>query len=263
MGALLRLKRVPTPVVVLHHCLTDAGSVQLAEGIRAFGLAAELQVIELPRNPALSLKGVEPIVDVVCMKESLVVELDLSRNPQFGDAVLTLLRPLLETNASKVHTLKLADCNLTLDAIRQFSRGIGTTKLRGLDLSCHNLSGGGQVLADICEAPVLEELTLVRCDLSADDIALLAEQLPYTGVHSLHLGGNGFGSSGLLSLAEHLPDMQIDELGLECNDIGPDALPALGTAWARRPFPQIRLQGNNFSQAELQKFIKTLRSIHG
>merc|ERR1712107_820249 len=54
-------------------------------------------------------------------------------------------------------------------------------------------------------------------------------ELPYTSIRSLKLGGNGFGSEGLVALGKHLTESQIDELGLEYTslEVGCDGLSAL------------------------------------
>jgi len=85
--------------------------------------------------------------------------------------------------------------------------------------------------------------------------------LPYTSIKTLHLGGNRFGNDGVLALAEQLPGCQIDELGLEENEIEMSAVSALGAAWVKRPFSDLRLNGNKISQAQLARFYDTLRSI--
>merc|ERR1712037_531813 len=91
VNALLRLKKGPTPVVVLQNCVTDAGANQLAEAFQNYGKKAELVAIELPHNPQLSARGLDPIVEVALHKDSTISELDVSYNPQFGNTVVAVL----------------------------------------------------------------------------------------------------------------------------------------------------------------------------
>jgi len=202
------------------------------------------------------------LVAVAAEEASLLQEFDLGYNPQLRDEGMALLLPLLEPKASKINTLKLAGCGLTVSFFGQLAEKASRTRLRQLDLSCNSMAGLGETLTGICDAPVLEELTLACCSLGLEEIAALAEQLPFTSIRNLQLGWNGFGSPGVLALAEHLPDCRVDELCLECNDIEVDALNALGVAWAKRPFSRVRLNGNKIPQEKVVAFVKTLRSIH-
>jgi len=261
--ALLRLKTGTTPVVVLRNCVSDAGAEELAEAMLTYGKRADLQVLEMPHNPAVSEVGLQHLVSAALNADGPPLqELDVSYNPQLGDAAVSLLLPLLKPKASQINVLRLADCSLGARFAQQLAVKAAASNLRVLDLSCNDLAGAGETLAALCEAPVLEELLLARCGLRPEDVAAVAEQLPYTSLRSLQLAGNGFGEAGLLALTEHLSNSQIDELGLEGNDLEFGHLSALGQAWARRPFSRIRLSGNRISQGQLANFFQTLRSIH-
>jgi len=262
--ALIRLKKNPTPVVVLRNCVTDAGAAELAGALRVFGKQAGLEALELPHNLEMGEAGLQHLASMaLCAEGPQLQEIDISYNPQLGDGAVELLLPLLRPKASQVNTLRIADCSLTVGFIQQLAEKMATSKLRVLDISCNALAGAGEALASLCEAPVLEELALACCGLRPDDVEAVADQLPYTSLRSLQLGGNGFGGAGLRALAQHLPASQIDELGLEGNDIEAADLSDLGQAWAKRPFSRLRLSRNRMSQAEVSRFIRTLRSIHG
>mmetsp|Transcript_104560 Transcript_104560/g.327078 ORF Transcript_104560/g.327078 Transcript_104560/m.327078 type:complete len:394 (+) Transcript_104560:111-1292(+) len=261
--ALLRLKTGTTPVVVLRSCVTDAGAAELAEALQKYGQKAGLEALELPHNPALGEAGLRHLASAACVEGSPLRELDISYNPQLRDSAVGLLLPLLEPKASKVSTLRLADCSLTIDFLKRLADSAAKSSLRELDLSYNALGGGGEALAALCEAPVLEELTLTCCGLRLEDVKALAEQLPYTSIRTLQLGGNALGNEGLLALTEHLPASQVDDLGLEGNGIEASSLTALGEAWVKRPFSCFRLHGNRMSRAEVTSFVQTLRSIHG
>eukprot|EP00928_Gymnodinium_smaydae_P063558 TRINITY_DN47100_c0_g1_i1.p2 TRINITY_DN47100_c0_g1~~TRINITY_DN47100_c0_g1_i1.p2 ORF type:complete len:414 (-),score=114.66 TRINITY_DN47100_c0_g1_i1:84-1325(-) len=259
--ALLRLKtHAPTTAIVLRSCVTDDGAEQLADALREYGARAELEVIELAQNPKLGCRGLEALAQAIGADGSRVAELDLSFNPQLGDAAVPILRKSIESKASKLQVLRLAACNLTLEGLRPLAQLGSASKLRALDLSRNELKGAGELLSTICEAPVLEELVLAWCSLGVDDVRELAESLQFTGIRTLQLGGNGFGSAGLLALSEHLPETMVDELGLEANDIETSALSELGAAWAKRPFARVSLRGNRMSNEELQSFVRTLKS---
>ncbi|CAE8653402.1 unnamed protein product [Polarella glacialis] len=256
---LLRLKTTETPVVLLRNCVSDAGAKELAEALGQHGKKADLQALELPHNRQLGGEGIRAIVEVVLLEGVPLVEFDLSYNPQLGDAVVVALQPLMERKASKLNTLKLADCGLGLSSLRLLATGACKLRLQTLDLSGNALSGSGELLAELLEAPVLEELALACCGLELADVEAVAEQLPYTSLRTLQLAGNGIDSTGLRALAEHLPKSQIDELGLEGNEIKAEDLSPLGTAWAKRPFSRLRLNGNQMTQAQIASFVRTLR----
>lgn len=259
--ALLRLKSGPTPIVVLRNCVTDAGAAELAQGLIDYGKKAELQALELPHNPAFGAEGLRSLAAAV-PSEGLILleELDFSYNPQLGEAAAEILHPLLVAKSSKITTLRLADCGLGLKAIQKLGDRAECMNLRLLDLSCNALAGAGEALAELLEAPVLEELVLNCCGLQKAEMAALCEQLPYTSLKSLQLGGNRFGSAGLGELLRFLAKSQVDELGLEGNDIEAKDLDALGTEWVKRPFSRVRLNGNRMTPAEIARFINTLKS---
>merc|ERR1711957_721567 len=107
------------------------------------------------------------------------VEPDFSFNPQLGDGVVDALAPLITPKTSKLENLKLADCSLTIEGLRHFAHVCSTTHtLKNIDLSYSDLAGAGEVLGLVCEIPMLEELSLQGCTLTADDIGELALSLP-------------------------------------------------------------------------------------
>lgn len=259
--ALLRMKSSTTPVVLLTNCVTDAGAAELAEGIRKFGKKADLQALELPRNRHFGEKGLHMLVEAILSEGLALSELDLTSNPQLSDVAVTTLNPLLENKASKLTTLRLADCGLKASHLSSITPFASRLRLQTLDLSGNPLAGAGHVLAELMEAPVLEELALAYCGLELKDLTEIAEQLPYTSLRSIQLAGNGIGRAALSALADALPTSQIDELGLESNEIEAADLSLLGTAWAKRHFRRLSLQGNLMSQAEVASFVRTLRSM--
>lgn len=261
---LLRLKENPTPVIVLRNCITNENAPLLAMAMDQFGDHADLQALEFPHNPQLNATGLRHIMESVLRPTSKVVELDFSYNPQFGDSAVPALRPALEEKASKITVLKLSDCGFSHAGLSQLAQASTKSKLRTLDLSWHCLKDSGDLVASITEnAPMLEELILNCCELEADDVATLAEQLPYTSIKTLQLGGNRFGSLGLEKLCEHLPTSQVDELGLEGVGLeaGCDGLGALAAAWVKRPFSRLLLRGNRMTDDDIRAYVNTLKSM--
>jgi len=260
---LLRLKTGPTPVVVLRNCVTDDGARKLVEAMTLFGEQAELEAVELPHNPQLSAAGVKAIVDAALRPESKVMELDLSYNPQLGDAAVSTFVEAMQLKSSKIQVLRIADIGLSKAGLQAFGAAAGKSKLRVLDLAWNSMRGSGELVADIMDAPILEELVLTCCDLGVEDVAAVAEQLPYTSIRSLQLGGNRFGSEGVVQLCEHLAQCQVDELSLEAVglEVGCEGLNALAAAWVARPFSRLRLHGNNMTNEEVGMFVKTLKSM--
>eukprot|EP00927_Polykrikos_kofoidii_P032072 TRINITY_DN27426_c0_g1_i1.p1 TRINITY_DN27426_c0_g1~~TRINITY_DN27426_c0_g1_i1.p1 ORF type:complete len:443 (+),score=89.87 TRINITY_DN27426_c0_g1_i1:53-1381(+) len=262
LSALLRLKTHPTPAIVLKNCVTDKNAGQLAEAMVAFAKSSELQVVELPFNPGLGKDGLRVIVEATMTANSQVSELDISYNPQLGDEVVDVLRPMLASKVSKVQILKLAGCGLSHSGLERLAQAATKSNIRTLDLSRNELGGASEPLAELCEAPLLEELVLSCCGLKAADVRAIAEQLPYTSIRSLQLNGNDFGCPGAVALAEYLPTSLVDELGLESCEITTEALSPLGTAWAKRHFSRLSLRGNCMTQEEVQSFIRTLKSMN-
>jgi len=262
--ALLRLKKHPTPVVVLRSCVSDKNAAELAETIREYAVKADLQALELQQNLQLTHVGLQAIVGAIlglgC--KGPLVELDLSQNPQLGDPAIDGLAPLLQKKLSAITCLKVGWCSLTKDGVQRLAQQATKSKLTQLDLSCNDLAGAGSILAELLEAPLIDDLNLSSCDLGDEDVVALAQQLPYTVLKSLQLGSNRVGDAGLAALAAALPDTQLQELGLEGNfiDVGP-GLSALGMAWAKRPFSRLSLQGNKLSDDAMKEFYQTLRSL--
>eukprot|EP00913_Durusdinium_trenchii_P012180 g11440.t1 len=133
--------------------------------------------------------------------------------------------------------------------------------MQTLDFSGNSLAGGGELLAEVMGAPVLEELCLAHCGLEFEDVEAVAQELPFTSLRSLQLAGNDLAAAGLKVLSEHLPKCRLDVLGLERNGLKSEDLSCLGQAWAKRPFSRLRLSGNQMSDEELKAFIDTLRSL--
>ncbi|CAE7441367.1 Nlrp4c [Symbiodinium natans] len=259
-AALLNLKSGSTPVLVLKTCVSDSNVEELAKALREHGKRAELQALELPYNHQLSDAGVRRLVEAVTEAEVVLEELDLSFNAQLGDAAVRAVQPLCMP-PSRLSTLRLVDCSLGREALSLLAEQASRLRLNTLHLSANNLTGLGEVLAEVMEAPVLEDLALVHCGLSLEDLTNVAEQLPYTSLKSIQLASNQIDGAGLKVLAEQLPKTQLDELGLEQNLLKSEDLSCLGTAWAKRPFSRLRLGGNSVEKEEVANFIKTLRFL--
>merc|ERR1719311_760788 len=110
---------------------------------------------------------------------------------------------------------------------------------------------------------MIEEVAFRFCDLSPDDIRTIAEGLPLTGVKSLHLTGNTFGSQGLAHLASKLSESMVEELDL--SGVGIEAkcegLSQLAKAWVKRPFPKLYLRDNPMGSTEVMNFITTIQTL--
>lgn len=260
VAALLRLKSGSTPVLALKTCVSDSNVEDLAEALRRHGKQAELQSLELPYNQELTGTGVQQLVQAVTEGGVELEELDLSFNAQLGDAAVRVVLPLC-VPPFRVSTLRLVDCSLGCDALKLLAEHATRLRLNVLHLSANKFTGLGDILVEVMEAPVLEDLALVHCALSLEDLTSVAEQLPYTSLKSIQLASNQIDGTGLKVLAEQLPKSQLDELGLEQNLLKSEDLSCLGTAWAQRPFSRLRLGGNAVEKEEVANFIKTLRLL--
>jgi len=247
----------------LRNCVTDSSAKELAEGVSLYGKKADLVALELPYNLQMGEKGLEVLVDSILKAEIPIEDLDLSYNPQLGDAAIKALQPMLDEKAAKLNSLRLQGCDVTAASLERLTaRGRAERlRLQLLDLSGNALTGSGEAIGELMAMPILEELCLACCSLTYDDVKEIAEQLPYTSMKSLQLAGNGLGKAHLEALAEQLPECRLDELGLEGNEIKADDLGCLGTAWAKRPFSRLKLSGNLMSQSEIASFVLALRSL--
>jgi len=267
VSALLRLKKGETPVVVLRGCVTDNDAKILADAVGEHGGRAGIRALELNHNP-WSANGLTHVVELFLTArhpQLQLQELEISDSPHLGDAALEVLCPLMKPKASKLTDLKAAGCGFTAVGLRHFAKAASRGKLRTLDFSRNSFSGAGKVLAELCEAPVLEELCLEHCELKAGEVAALAEQLPYTSIHGLNVGGNNIGSEGLEILSEHLAESQVYELALEDNGItaGCLGLSALREAWFLRPLERLRLAGNPMQAEDAAAFFASLGRADG
>eukprot|EP00434_Breviolum_minutum_P026700 symbB.v1.2.023599.t1/scaffold2170.1/size90759/3 len=242
---------------MLKASVSDSNAHELGEALQAHGKKAELQALELPFNREMGEEGLQKIVEGLFTGKVDLEELELSYNPQLGVAALTATKPLW----SNLSILRLVDCGLQKDSLKVLADAASKLKLNSLDLSGNTLSGAGETIAEVMDAPVLEELALAHCSLTLEDLKLLAEELPYTSLRSLQLGGNELTGAGLQVLSQYLPKCRLDSLGLERNALKTEDLKCLGQAWAKRPFSLLRLQGNQISDEELKSFINTLRSM--
>merc|ERR1719189_2089198 len=116
-------------------------------------------------------EGIRALVSVAREATSQLQELDLSYNPQLGGYVVTELLPILPSRASKVTILRLMDCGLNKAEVQKLANGLKTSGLKQLDLSLNYLTGAGEVVSEVCEAPILEEIMLRCCGLSAEDVS--------------------------------------------------------------------------------------------
>lgn len=211
--ALLRLKRETTPVLLLRAAVDKRNAQQLGEALRVYGKKAELQALELPYNPEMGEEGLQQIVEGLSEAELALEELDLSYNPQLGAASLTVTKPLW----TSLSMLRLVDCGLQEEALKGLASEASKLKINILDLSGNCLTGAGETLAEVMEAPLLEDLAVANCALSLEDLRHIAEELAYTSLRSLQLAGNNLMAVGVEVLSDHLPKCRITNLGLERN----------------------------------------------
>merc|ERR1712216_325401 len=104
-----------------------------------YGKKADLQVLELPYNPSMSLQGLRIITNVAGPERLMLCELDFSYNAQFGDGAATVLAPLLNAKASKLEVLRLAACGLSRAGVEILAKVVPQSKLRTLDLGRNEL----------------------------------------------------------------------------------------------------------------------------
>jgi len=152
-----------------------------------------------------------------------------------------------------------------LSALAGTAGALREPRLADLELSSNALAGAGRSLSALVRClPSLRTLSLESCALSLEDVQQLARSLPRSGLRRLDLAGNSLRSKGLLAVAHCLRMSQVEDLGLERNEIGiGEALAELKAAHDRRPFPTLRLGGNLLSESQEATFHRSLRAAPG
>lgn len=267
--ALLRLKKGETPFIELQGCVSDAGAASLGDSIRTYGSKAQLRGLSLPHNSQLSAPGVGSLCALALSPASPLSELNLSWNPQFGNTIVTALAPFISCQKkSQLRELNLGVCGISLEGAKALCKNLEQSMLRVLDLSGNDLAGGGALFADLCGAPLLEELKLSNCGIEDNDVCQLAKELCHSSLSVLELDGNSVSDEGLRALTDYLSNLessQIMELNLARNRITKgDGLGKFAAAWAKIPCrvgSRLELQGNLFSEKDLVDFHKMLRTL--
>jgi Ran GTPase-activating protein (RanGAP) involved in mRNA processing and transport len=265
--ALLRLKKGTLQFIELQGCVSDVNAVSLGEAIRDHGSKADLKGLSLPYNGQLSASGVGSMCALALIPSSPLVEINLSGNPQVGDAIVVAMAPYITgQKKSQLRELKLGNCGITLCGAKALGNHLESSMLKILDLSNNDLAGGGSVLAAFCDAPLLEELSLKNCSIQDEDVCHLAKELCDSSISTLELDGNSVSDEGLVALGEHLKGpSQIMELSLAGNRIEKgDALLRFAASWASSPDrvgSRLELQDNLLSYDELMDFHKMLRTL--
>jgi len=171
-----------------------------------------LHGLDLGQNPNLSCESLGRILHLLMEYQIQVV--DLSWNPQLGDSVVAAIQPLLEARKSHLTDLKLTKCGLTVAGLKWLLKVASKSRLHLLDISYMRIRDESELIEQVMELPMIEVLVLRFCDLSPSDVRTIAEGLPFTGVKSLLLAGNTFGSQGLVHLASKLPKSMVKLLDL-------------------------------------------------
>ncbi|CAK9078788.1 unnamed protein product [Durusdinium trenchii] len=110
--------------------------------------------------------------------------------------------------------------------------------------------------------PELTRLSVESCSLTMEDLEQIARALVRSSIHRLDLAQNRLRSEGTLLIARMLPKSQIQDLGLEKNEIGDIlVLNELKLAHDKRPFAGLRLAGNRFSNSTLYAFSASLKKM--
>jgi len=196
--------------------LTSAGAIEVAQAPRL----SQLAVLRLD-GCEVGAHGVEAIVHGTAWRTLRVLE--LSRNPLALAGVIALSAA---PRPAQLHTLKLANCDLTAEATRLLGGMPWLDELFELDLANNELAP--ELLAAISRVRVVG---LASCAIGP--AAAPALGAVWQHAHALELGGNPLGSAGVAALItkRRSPIVSLSLAGCDLDDA---ALAALGGARCER-----------------------------
>jgi uncharacterized protein (TIGR02996 family) len=226
------------------NAIREPGAAALADSPRLAALAClELDNCEIPGDAVERLSGA-PFWGTLC-------RLNLSRNPLGRRGAQALER----SGASvRLHDLRLVDCHLGLDAAAVLGRIPWLAGLQRLDLSWNNLSPGGLFGAGFLMKGNLQELSLARTVIGAEDVTSLA---PLWGqLVSLDLSDNDVGN-GLELLAATGPAHNLQTLRVRKCGLSSSALEAVVRAGACPNLRTLVFADNLLSTAALRMLVRS------
>jgi len=205
--------------------LTSAGAIDVAQSPRC----AQLEVLRLD-GCEVAQHGLEAIIDSTAWSTLRVLE--LSRNPLslHGAIALSEAPP-----PAHLHTLKLANCDLTVEATRLLGGITWLEELFEVDFSRNELAP--ELLAAIANVRVV---SLADCSIGPADAPVLGALWQHA--LELDLGGNPLGGAGMAAMLS-AGDSTITSLSLAGCELDDAALAALGGARCER-LQVLSLAGN-------------------
>ncbi|XP_041960932.1 NACHT, LRR and PYD domains-containing protein 12-like [Alosa sapidissima] len=185
---------------------TDKGRMRLVIAVRSCRKARLVHC-------GLTKDSCETISSALKLEGSQLMEVDLSYNAVGDSGVSMLLEGLTDRN-SRLHTLRMASCDLTGSTCRSLTSALqlAESHLRELDLTNNDLtdSGVAELYSALCHQDCkLKTLRLAQCNLTGDSCVKLASALrsAHSTILELDLSNNDLGDSGVEGLCAALGDL--------------------------------------------------------
>ncbi|XP_068121758.1 protein NLRC5-like [Hyperolius riggenbachi] len=218
---------------------------------------SRIEELHLPHNNLLS--SCCPHLASGIRNNQTMRKLDLSWNRLWGPEFSVLMTAL---TTSRIEELHLQHNDLPSNCYPHLATGIRNNQtLRVLHLTCNELGGTDfSVLMAALTTSRIEELSLWGNNLPSSCCPLLA-----TGIRSnqtlrkLHLSGNMLGGPEFSVLMEALITSQIDELGLQRNNLSSSCCPHLASGIRNnKTLRKLDLSGNSLGGDEFRVLMAAL-----
>jgi serine/threonine protein kinase/hemoglobin-like flavoprotein/Ran GTPase-activating protein (RanGAP) involved in mRNA processing and transport len=225
--------------------LGDAGVAALLGSAHLSGL----RWLSLGQN-GITASGASLLVDASPQLEHV----DLAHNP-LGDGCASALADALAK--LRLSRLSVAGCELSGASLATLC---DAARLCALDAARNPVGpAGAEALSAAAGLRSLEELELSHAALGPDGAAALAASPHLAGLRCLTLRSNHLGDAGINALVAGAPRLsRLELLGLEDNQLGPDAAEALAASPLSGHLTSLRLGHNELGDAGAEALAKGL-----
>ncbi len=150
-----------------------------------------------------------------------------------------------------ISELQLIGQQFNNQTMAQLAHGINSSLITILILDNCEFSGSISILASNIQK--LKALQLHFCNLTSNDVIILASYLPGSTIEGLYLPDNKIGDAGIIALADALPHTKISILSLTSNNISDIGARALYNVYRSTRLQALFLDHNNVSSQLLSE----------